>query len=345
MKNILLVILAAACGGAPVKPLPAYYTAASADNPRFPRSRYLAGVGLSTSSAEDADQRAAVNVSAQISAQLQSEISSFQEYTSKTGDTAERVKQTSSVRTSFERADLIRVVDREKQAETFYSYAVLDRAAADRELANGANGDLVRFMAAAVSAKSARAAGDTGVFVTAATEAAKLRPHLDSSFIVRRAIAGRAPEEASYVAARNELLALLEQARARRVVGVVLKNAGNGHLADFTVNAVKRLGLRPDSASCDKRDLKDLTDATTLEVDPEESCSEGSLGERCEVTVHLVAMACAGGTSGAGTVSLVRGVHPSDRGKARKSAWDKVTQQAIEAAVRDALRSAIEMGE
>ncbi|MFN2549366.1 MAG: hypothetical protein ABR567_18235 [Myxococcales bacterium] len=345
MKNILIVILAAACGGAPVKPLPAYYTAANVDHPRFPRSRYVAGIGLSTLGAEDADQRAAVNVSAQISAQLQSETSSFQEYTSKTADTAERVRSTSSVRTSFDRADLIRVVERERQGETFYSYAVLDRAATDRELANAAGADLASFNAAAESAMKARADGDTGVFSTAASEAARIRPRLDASFIVRRAVAGRAAEEAAYVTLRNELLALLEQARARRVVGVVLRNNGNGHLADFTVNAVKHLGLRPDTAPCDKRDKKDLTDATMLEVDPEENCSEGSLGERCEVTVHLVAQACAGATSGAGTVALVRGVHPSDRDKARKSAWDKVTQQAIEAAVRDALKSAIQIGE
>src|SRR5207244_2064961 len=84
-----------------------------------------------------------------------------------------------------------------------------------------------------------------------------------------------------------------------------------------------------DSAACEKRDKSDLTDATQLEVDPEENCTEGSLGEKCEVTVHLVALACAGGTSGAGTVSLVRGIHPSDREKARKSAWDKVTPQAV----------------
>ena len=345
MKNVLLVLLAAACSGAPVKPLPAYYTAANVDHPRFPRSRFVAGIGLSTVSAEDADQRAAANVSAQISAQLQSETSSFQQYTSKTGDTAESITSRVSVRSNFDRADLIRVVEREKQGDTFYSYAALDRAATDRELANAASADLASFKAAAESAKKARAEQDTGVFSTGAAEAAHIRPRLDASFIVRRAVAGRAAEEAGYVSLRNELLTLLEQARSRRVVGVVLKNSGNGHLADFTVNAVKHLGLRPDTASCEKRDRKDLTDATTLEVDPEENCSEGSLGERCEVVVHLVAQACSGGTSGAGTVALVRGVHPSDRDKARKSAWDKVTQQAIEAAVRDALKSAIQIGE
>jgi hypothetical protein len=348
MKNILLAIplLLVACAGAPARPLPAYYVAANVDHPRFSHQRYITGVGLSTVSGEDADERAKANVSAQISAQLQSETSSFQQYTSKSGETAEAISSRISVRSSFDRADLIRIVEHEKQGDTFYSYAALDRAATDRELAAQASGPLASFRAAAESARKARAEQDTGVFSTAASEAVKIRPQLDSTYIVRRAVAGRpAAEEAEYVSLRNELLVLLEQARARRVVGVVLRNAGVGHLGDYTVNAVKHLGLRPDNAPCEKREKKDLTDATQLEVHPEENCMEGSLGERCEVVVRLVAQACAGGTSGAGTVSMVRGVHPSDRDKARKSAWDKVTPQSIEAAVRDALKSAIQIGE
>ena len=348
MKNILIAISlgAVACAGAPVTPLPAYYSAANVDHPRYPHARYLTGVGLSSAGAQDADERAKADVSAQISAQLESETSSFQQFTSKTGATAEAVSSRVSVRSSFDRADLIAIVERQRQGEMFYSYAALDRAATDRELGNQAGADLASFRAAAGNARQARAAQSSGVFATALSEAARLRPALDASFIVRRAVAGRpSPEEAGYLGLRNELLTLLEEARAHRVVGVVLMNAGNGHLADFTVNAVKHLGLRPDSATCEKRDRKDLTDATELEVTPEENCSEVSLGERCEVVVHLTAQACSGGTSGAGTVAMVRGIHPSDRDKARKSAWDKVTQQAIEAAVRDALKSAIQIGE
>ena len=51
------------------------------------------------------------------------------------------------------------------------------------------------------------------------------------------------------------------------------------------------------------------------------------------------------GAPGAGTITTVRGVHPSDREKARRSAWDKVTPQAVEAAVRDALKSTILAGD
>ncbi len=346
MKRILSVlVVVAGCSGAQVVPPPPYYTAVNVEHPRYPHSRFVTGPGFGNTQ-EMADQKAQQNVSAQISSELQSETTSFQQYTSKTGDTSESATNRVSVRSNFDRADLIAVVDRVQQGDTCYAYAALDRAAANRELSAAASADLASFRAAAENAKTARDAHDTGVFSTAAAEAARLRPRLDSSFILRRAVTGRPAEgEAEYVAQRNELLGLIEQARAHRVVGVVLKNAGNGHLGDFAVNAVKHLGLRPDGASCEKREKKDLTDATQLEVDPEENCSEGSLGERCEVVVHLTAQACMGGTSGAGTVALVRGVHPSDRDKARKAAWDKVTPQAIEAAVRDALKSALQIGE
>src|SRR5262249_2093197 len=97
----------------------------------------ISAPGLSTVSAADADDRAKANVSAQISAELQSETSSFQEFSSRTGETREEAKNRVSVRTSFDRADLIRVVDREQQGDTFYSFAVLDRGATDRELQAG----------------------------------------------------------------------------------------------------------------------------------------------------------------------------------------------------------------
>ena len=344
MKKILIAFALAACSGAPIKPLPAWYTAANADHPRFPRSRYITGVGLSQVSPQDADERAQANVSAQISAQLQSETSSFQQYSSKSGDTAEQVSSHVSVRSNFDRADLIHVVEREKQGDTFYSFAALDRGATDRELADASGASLVQFRTAATSAKKARASAESGIFAMSAAEAMKLRATIDATFVVRRAVAGHpAAEESDYVRLRNELLAQVEDARSRRVVGVILHKSSETKLRDFAVNAVKRLGLRPDGSTCDKR--TDVADATTLEVDSEENCSEGSLGERCEVVVRMTAQACAGGTSGAGTVAMVRGVHPSDRDKARKSAWDKVTPQAVEAAVRDALKSAIQIGE
>jgi len=329
LRAVVLGCVLVACASAPVS-LPAYDTAVDSEHPRYPRARFIGGTGISSVSAEDAAARARENVVQQISTRLESETSSFQLYTTKRG-AAEAATGRVSVWSSFDRADLILLVDRANQGGTFYAYAVLDRAAADRELAAAMSAELTTFRAAAASA---------------ASEAIRIRPRIDSAFIVRRAVTGQpAPEEAEYVAARNQLLATIEEARGRRVVGVVLKNAGAGQLADLTASAVRRLGLRPDAAACAARDKKDLTDATQLEVAPEERCSEGSLGERCDVIVRLTAQACAGGLSGAGTVATVRGVHPSDREKARRSAWDKVTAQAVEAAVRDALKGTVLAGE
>src|SRR3954470_3334492 len=104
MKKILIALALAACSGAPVKPLPAWYTAANADHPRFPHSRYITGVGLSQVSQQDADDRALANVSAQISAERKSETSSFQEFASKPADPAEQVSSRVSVRSNFDRA-------------------------------------------------------------------------------------------------------------------------------------------------------------------------------------------------------------------------------------------------
>jgi len=326
LRAVVLGCVLVACASAPVS-FPAYYTAVNSEHPRYPQARFIGGTGISSVSAEDAAARARENVVQQISTRLESETSSFQLYTTKRG-AAEAATGRVSVWSSFDRADLILLVDRANQGGTFYAYAVLDRAAADRELAAAMSAELTTFRAAAAS------------------EAIRIRPRIDSAFIVRRAVTGQpAPEEAEYVAARNQLLATIEEARGRRVVGVVLKNAGAGQLADLTASAVRRLGLRPDAAACAARDKKDLTDATQLEVAPEERCSEGSLGERCDVIVRLTAQACAGGLSGAGTVATVRGVHPSDREKARRSAWDKVTAQAVEAAVRDALKGTVLAGE
>src|SRR5256885_649113 len=243
LNLVALGLVLSACTTALAPPL-AWTTEVNSEEPRYPHARFITGVGLSSTAADDADARAKENVALQISTRLESETSSFQSYTTQAG-TSETITSRVSVRSSFDRADLIRVVDRTRQSGVFYSYAVLERAATDRELGASMSADLASFRAAAESAR--RAHGQQ--------------------------------------------------------------------------------------------------DAAELDVTPEEKCSEGALGERCEVVVRLVAQSCSGGASGAATVATARGIHPSDRERARKLAWDKVTAQAVEAAVRDALKGTILIGE
>src|SRR5947207_15527237 len=122
----------AACGGAR-GPLPAYFTAVQAGHPSYPDARFITGVGLSSASAADADTRARENVALQISTRLESETSSFQRFTTQTG-TSETVTSRVSVRASFDRAELIRVAERDEREGVYYAYAVDDRAAAGREV-------------------------------------------------------------------------------------------------------------------------------------------------------------------------------------------------------------------
>lgn len=334
-----------ACAGAAPRSIPAWYTARAASHPRYPASRFVTGAGVSTVSAEDAAQRAQAEVAAQISSRIESELVSFERESTREG-AVQDVQSRTRVRTDFERNDLVRVVDTDASSGTFYAFAALDREEAARELATAMGKDLAAFQAAARAARAADADGQAQVFATAAAQAARLRPAIEAGFVRRRAISGRpAADEKVYADTRDQLLVAVARHQARRVVGVVFKAAGSGHLGDYAVNAVKRLGLRPDAVACDGRRKADAADATELEVEPVESCGEGSLGERCEVTVHLTARACEGDTAGRGTVAMVRAIHPSDREKALRAAWDKVTQQAVESAVREALQSALETGE
>jgi hypothetical protein len=86
-------------------------------------------------------------------------------------------------------------------------------------------------------------------------------------------------------------------------------------------------------------------DATELVLSAEESCGDGSLGPKCEVNVRLHARGCAGGGEGEGRIAQLRGAHTSDVLKAKAKAWEKVTDQVVESAVREALRGTLSAGD
>src|SRR3989442_10106647 len=154
LNLVALGLVLAACSTAQAPP-PAWTTAVSADHPAYPQARFITGVGLSSTSADDADARAKENVALQISTRLESETSSFQKYTTQAG-TSETVTSRLSVRGSLDRADPIRLVDRARQGGVFYSYAVLDRAATHRELRASMTTDLLTFPAPAGTPAQAR---------------------------------------------------------------------------------------------------------------------------------------------------------------------------------------------
>src|SRR2546421_9692846 len=84
LNLVALGLVLAACSTAQAPP-PAWTAAVSADHPAYPQARYITGVGLSSTSPDDADARAKENVALQISTRLESETSSFQKYTTQAG--------------------------------------------------------------------------------------------------------------------------------------------------------------------------------------------------------------------------------------------------------------------
>ena len=339
---------AIACAGTPAKPLPGYMVnAAAADNPRYPRARYLVAVGISSASFEDAAAKAQAEIAAQISAQVQSEVASFQGFVAGSGE-SERVTQNISVKSAWKHAELILVVEREQRRGAYYAYAVMDRAEADQAIARDQEPEQQRFQLAVQAALDARKAGRVGDFWTAERGARGAQPAVEASWLLRRALMARpAPGEAEYRQARTALETALAEARARRVVDVVLQGAADQRLVEYAMKAVRGLGIgHVETKGCEARRAggEQLLDATELLLAPRETCSQGSLGEKCEVQAQIVARGCASGGVGEGTVAAVKAIHPSDGDKARKAAWAKVTYQAVDAAVRDALKGAVAIG-
>ena len=331
------------CGCATARPLPAFFISGSIDAPQAPRARFIAAVGTSTTSATDADAQAHANVSGRISSRLSAETDDFLR-ASTAGGESQTVTQRVRVTTNFAHDELIHVVEREVQRGTFYALAALDRAEADAVLARDVQQDSVNFAAFANRALIARAQGKPGDFASAASEADKLRSTLDAAFIERRAVRGSpGADEEKFRQLRDQLLGAEADARTRRVVEVRVDGAiGQEKLLKLAVSAVRKLGLRVATGmKCEDASEWSAQDTTELVLEPVERCGEGELGERCEVSVRLHARGCGGGGEGEGRIGLVRGMNPSDRERARASAWKRaLTEPVVDAAVRDALKGA-----
>ena len=164
---------------------------------------------------------------------------------------------------------------------------------------------------------------------------------LDATFIVRRALLGRpSEEEREFASARNALLKVAAESESHRVVEVRIEGAPAPQLLQLAVAAVRKLGLRVGENQTCAQVTDHPAEAAELVLSPEETCSEGSLGEKCEVAVRLHARGCQGGGEGESRTAQMRGMNPSDRERARAAAWKRVDAQVVEGAVGAALRSA-----
>jgi hypothetical protein len=307
-RPLLSLALLCACA-TPQTQQPGWLTG-SADHPRYWRSAFIAEAGRSESSAAEAEAQA-------------------------------KARAADRVGSRFTHGELIRIVDREQVGGAFYALAALDRAQADAALARDVQQEATSFAALADRALLARERQRSGDFAVAAAEADKLRPKLDASFVLRRKVLGvAAPDEARYQKRRDALLAAEADARSRRVIEVRV-DGGSRQLLKLAVGSVRKLGLRAvEGLHCEDASEWAAQDTTELVFEPDEVCAEANQGARCEVSVRIHSRACAGGGEGEGRVQPVRGLHPTDREGARTLAWTRLTEALIEAAIRDALKTA-----
>ena len=340
-----VALCAPSCGGG--KPLPSYLANSSTEVPKFPRRTFITAVGISGLTADDSANQARRQVSEQISLQLKSETNSYLSATSSGGKSSEsqRITQTLQTSTAFERADLVEIVERQESEGSWYALGALNRSRADGELSRAHQADLVSFGSFVDAALAARQSAHQGEYGTAKSRALKLLVGIDQTFIVRRALLGHpAVEEEGFLAKRNALLKSIADHETRTVVQVRVEGASGSEasqLLKLAVSAVRKLGLRvAEAKTCAQVKEDSVEDVTDLAAVSEETCGEGSLGEKCEVTLRMHAMGCSGGGEGEGRTPTVRGVHPSERTRARNSAWNKVTQEMVESAVNEALRGA-----
>ena len=332
------------CAGSAPRPRPAWSKASEPDVPAYPRGRFITAVGSSTVSVEEALGRARANAVQQVSSQIQVEVEHWASETN--GTEASKYLEKIRASSTFTHAELIRVVEQAKAEESFYALAVLDRAEAEAALARDGASDEAHFQAAARRALEAREGRRSGESAAAADEALATLPAVESSYLVRRAVLRAvSPSEAAHNSLRTSLIALQVAMKTRRVVDIRLGSGTYPALLQRAVAAVKRLGLRvAEGKGCDAQTSDAQLDATELVLTPEETCGDGSFGPKCEVSIRLYARGCSGGAEGEGRISQLKGAHTTDPERAKAKAWEKVTDQVVESAVRDALKGTITAG-
>jgi hypothetical protein len=332
-------LLAVACASA--KPLPAYVT--NPIDPKFPSARFIVEYGTSTVSAGDAELIARAKIAQDLKSEISAEVRSYVGQLE--GKESQRASDEIVQRTSFERNDLVRPVDAQQVNGTFYSRVALERGHADAEYARAQSSDLTGFSKYAELALQAAKEGKTGDFATAHSRAQHLIPQLDSSFVMRRSILGHpSDDERQFVLTRVLLQKAAADIDTHRVVVIRVEGLPSPLLMQLAVAAVRKLGPRVGEDQTCAQLPEHQAEATELVLSPEETCGESTLGERCVIAIRLHARGCTGSGDGEGRIGPMPGIHPSDRDRARAAAWKRVTPDAVELAVGQALRGAQVVG-
>jgi len=300
---------------------------------RFPEAEFLTAARSSTAGPDEAAAAARAAVAAQIRSSITSEFASIESQRIAGDNVRNEATRVRSVlqRATFDRAELIRIVERRRSGGTFYALAALDRAEASQALA--ADYEASAAPLRALIDEALAHATDARAFTAAWTRARPLARTVASAGAALAVIAGQRPDTLDADLGR---LAALEAERSRLLQASAVRLLARGGPAAEAAGVVGRaltsLGL-PLVAADEKRRALDL------QLDVEESFPRG-VGICCAWRLSLR-------VDGA---SRPLGVEPMacdlrDRNVAREALLRELGPETLAAPLRAALGSVLPVDE
>ena len=275
MRTITFALLLCGClhaggaGPAGAEPEVPSYLLGIGEPRRFPSSAYITAAASSGSSVAQAEDAAKAAVAAQIRSSIESEFRSLESESVESGQVSSGESRQRRVltRASFDRAELIRIVERRRMGSQFYALAALDRAEASQALAADYEATAVPLRALIDDVLGH--SRDSRAFAAAWSRARPLSAKVSSLGAARTVIEGRRP--ASFDADLRRIDDL-GAARALVLQSAAVRLLGNGGAA---ADATAVVGRALTSLGLPLVAVDDAKKALDVHVDVEESFPRG----------------------------------------------------------------------
>ncbi|HOH77570.1 MAG TPA: hypothetical protein PLB35_09995 [Myxococcota bacterium] len=339
---------------------------------KFPGDKWIVGIGESSRGPADAGVQARARISEQLESSIRTEFKSATRLDSKqSGDatpvSSERHSITSEsiVRSTFEHAELIRVIDdmgtcsgglctavavlnRDQAAAVFhreYSQAVIEFQAAATQAQVLAGGGRVSdtersTLVSSDAGTSVVRANDVGAFASAYNAAARAYKSIDTA-AARAAAVGRPLKVAADIMAAWSGLRAARAMMAASVSPMVTveppEPGPGGEIVHTIIRALSDLGVTAEASST-------CNGAVHLRPSSPIDCRRARMGWDCAATVRISASGCRPGSAAYEFVidgERLSGTSPYDQDKARAAARLAVTPEAIMDGIRNGLKDFI----
>ncbi|MFC1888930.1 LPP20 family lipoprotein [Thermodesulfobacteriota bacterium] len=316
--------------------LPPYLTNPGA-HPKYPRSKYITAVGMSTESARAAELDATSRVAEQIQSDIEAETTST--IGEKNMESIVDIYSEVQTKTSFRHAEMIQV-DPDSMVvnnNTYYAFAYLPR----KKIFDLLSSEYQNF--ALTFRKNAQAAladqFDLTSYTSALRQAQDAFVELASKALEIQAVTGRAIEtfreyEKKYLDLASSRVDLL------RKIGISVEIISESRWSTKEVltmeltKALSQLGLNVSQAPCGPGRY-------LLKVRETIQCRRGSFGPQCAMNLTGELVGC----DSRMVLSQIdithpdfKGMHPRDEGKAVAELMDQVTADRLRPLVREALK-------